>query len=191
MPLNKKGKKILASMEKRYGKKKGKSVFYAMENSGKLKAVKKAAKGADMQVSGMEAALSSEPGISNYSDSKISSGAGGNATDPGIATDSITSFSSNLKTRQQSAGFANVLPGMGAINVLGAALDTFKGRKAMGMNTPNKVQNLTTPQRTAGDNNNQQLCPDGTYPPCKLPGTQKFEHGGAVVISSNVDKDLL
>ena len=39
MPLNKKGKKIKSSMTKRYGKKKGESIFYAMENSGKLKAV--------------------------------------------------------------------------------------------------------------------------------------------------------
>ena len=41
MPLNKKGKKIKKSMVKQYGKKKGKAVFYAMENSGKLKGVKK------------------------------------------------------------------------------------------------------------------------------------------------------
>jgi hypothetical protein len=41
MPLNKKGKKIKKDMEKRYGKKKGQSIFYAMENSGKLKSVKK------------------------------------------------------------------------------------------------------------------------------------------------------
>ena len=41
MPLNKKGKKIKTSMTKRYGKKKGEAVFYAMENSGKLKGVKK------------------------------------------------------------------------------------------------------------------------------------------------------
>jgi hypothetical protein len=45
MPLNAKGKKILASMEKKYGKKKGKTVFYAMENSGKLKRIKKAYSG--------------------------------------------------------------------------------------------------------------------------------------------------
>ena len=45
MPLNAKGKKILASMEKKYGKKKGKTVFYAMENSGKLKKIKKAYSG--------------------------------------------------------------------------------------------------------------------------------------------------
>jgi hypothetical protein len=37
MPLNKKGKKIKKAMTKQYGKKKGEKVFYAMENSGKLK----------------------------------------------------------------------------------------------------------------------------------------------------------
>ena len=41
MPLNKKGKKIKSSMTKRYGKKKGEAIFYAMENSGKIKGVKK------------------------------------------------------------------------------------------------------------------------------------------------------
>ena len=41
MPLNKKCKKIKTSMTKRYGKKKGEAIFYAMENSGKLKGVKK------------------------------------------------------------------------------------------------------------------------------------------------------
>ena len=41
MPLNKKGKKIKTSMTKRYGKKKGEAIFNAMENSGKLKGVKK------------------------------------------------------------------------------------------------------------------------------------------------------
>jgi hypothetical protein len=41
MPLNKKGKKIKKSMVKQYGKKKGKAIFYAMKNSGKLKDVKK------------------------------------------------------------------------------------------------------------------------------------------------------
>lgn len=37
MPLSAKGKEILAKMEKNYGsEKKGKSVFYAMENKGSL-----------------------------------------------------------------------------------------------------------------------------------------------------------
>jgi hypothetical protein len=33
MPLSGIGKKVLRSMEKEYGKKKGKSVFYAMEHT--------------------------------------------------------------------------------------------------------------------------------------------------------------
>ena len=41
MPLNTKGKKILAAMEKEYGKEKGKAVFYASENKGTIKGVKK------------------------------------------------------------------------------------------------------------------------------------------------------
>jgi hypothetical protein len=57
-----------------------------------------------------------------------------------------------------------------------------------------------------GDNN-PSLCPDGTTPPCKTPTTQiknpvstpnpflsgfkAYDDGGEVVISSNVDKDLL
>ena len=41
MPLNAKGKKVLKEMKSEYGAKKGTSVFYAMENAGKLKAVKK------------------------------------------------------------------------------------------------------------------------------------------------------
>lgn len=39
MPLSKKGKKMLSSMVKEYGAKKGKRVFYAMEN--RLKGIKK------------------------------------------------------------------------------------------------------------------------------------------------------
>lgn len=42
MPLTKKGKKIKKAFEKEYGKEKGEKVFYATENKGKLKGVKKA-----------------------------------------------------------------------------------------------------------------------------------------------------
>src|SRR5210317_275097 len=47
MPLTAKGKKLKKKFEKQYGKKKGQSVFYAMENSGKLKKVVKARGGMD------------------------------------------------------------------------------------------------------------------------------------------------
>jgi len=48
MPLNKKGKKIMSSMKEQYGDKKGKAVFYASINKGKIKGVKKAAMGRAM-----------------------------------------------------------------------------------------------------------------------------------------------
>ena len=36
MPLTKKGKEIMASMSKEYGAKKGKEVFYASANKGRI-----------------------------------------------------------------------------------------------------------------------------------------------------------
>lgn len=39
MPLTPKGKKIYSSMEKEYGEKKGKEVFYASQNKGTIKGV--------------------------------------------------------------------------------------------------------------------------------------------------------
>jgi hypothetical protein len=42
MPLNERGQKLRDKFRGQYGKKKGDSVFYAMENSGKLKKVIKA-----------------------------------------------------------------------------------------------------------------------------------------------------
>ena len=41
VPLSKKGKKNLKSMKKQYGKKKGKSVFYASANKGTIKGIEK------------------------------------------------------------------------------------------------------------------------------------------------------
>ena len=73
--------------------------------------------------------------------------------------------------------------------------------KDAGLIKPPKV---TTP---TGGGGGQQLCPDGTYPPCKTPVTQikkpvskansflsdfqSYDDGGEIVISSNVDKNLL
>jgi hypothetical protein len=44
MPLNRKGKKILAAMQSEYGSDKGTRVFYASERSGTIKGVKIMAK---------------------------------------------------------------------------------------------------------------------------------------------------
>ena len=41
MPLTPKGKKIMRSMKKTYGKKKAEQVFYASKNKGKIKNVDK------------------------------------------------------------------------------------------------------------------------------------------------------
>ena len=41
MPMNMKGKKIMKKMMSQYGAKKGKKVYYASENSGKIKGVTK------------------------------------------------------------------------------------------------------------------------------------------------------
>jgi len=41
MPLNEKGKELLKKLIRQYGLKKGKSIFYAMERSGKLKSAKR------------------------------------------------------------------------------------------------------------------------------------------------------
>ena len=41
MPLNEKGRKIMKSMKKQYGKKRGETVFYASKNKGVIKGVEK------------------------------------------------------------------------------------------------------------------------------------------------------
>ena len=41
MPLTDKGKKIMKSMKKQYGKTKAEAVFYASKNKGKIKGVDK------------------------------------------------------------------------------------------------------------------------------------------------------
>lgn len=41
MPLTKKGTKIMAAMKAKYGAKRGKQVFYASANKGKIKGVHK------------------------------------------------------------------------------------------------------------------------------------------------------
>ena len=41
MPLNEKGRKIMKSMKRQYGKKRGEQVFYASKNKGVIKGVEK------------------------------------------------------------------------------------------------------------------------------------------------------
>jgi len=41
VPLTKQGKKVMSSMKKKYGTKKGKKVFYASRNKGRIKGVER------------------------------------------------------------------------------------------------------------------------------------------------------
>ena len=72
------------------------------------------------------------------------------------------------------------------------------------LTTGKKTTGAATIGNTGGGGQNQSLCPDGTNPPCKTPttqikapannflsGFQSYDDGGEVVISSNVDKNLL
>jgi hypothetical protein len=60
-----------------------------------------------------------------------------NATDPDPNVDKPVdtglSFMNNLAARTKAAGFANLVPGMGAFNVVRAAIDTEKMRNEMGI----------------------------------------------------------
>jgi hypothetical protein len=49
MPLTAKGEKILSGMQKQYGEKKGKEVFYASKNAGKITGVDSDERGDDNQ----------------------------------------------------------------------------------------------------------------------------------------------
>ena len=52
MPLTDKGKKIMKSMKKQYGKSEGEKVFYASRNKGTIKGVERAHKGKAMMGKG-------------------------------------------------------------------------------------------------------------------------------------------
>jgi len=84
MPINDKGKKIMMSMKKQYGKKKGEDVFYAMENSGKLKKVLKAKGGKDASKADFTSTNTNQG--SDHSHSRFEAGSGyygGNKTTSG------------------------------------------------------------------------------------------------------------
>jgi hypothetical protein len=57
MPLTEKGEKILSQMKSQYGEKKGKEVFYASKNAGKLTGVDSDERGDDNQHMGFTSGL--------------------------------------------------------------------------------------------------------------------------------------
>ena len=248
MPLNEKGKKILASMKKQYGSKKGKSVFYAMENSGKLTKVLKAKGGMDASKAdfGGRAPGPGDTGgaggfgqatqqFGNKGSSPTSTGGGGNKT----VSSNNTLQNNIVQTGSTTQKFATLPITPLGITIAGltAVENQRRAKRAKGeyFTSQKKIDPITREfYRTEGrplqtkigspdedylkaagvsgfgippnpkeGNQSPTLCPDGTYPPCKTPttqikkpntflsGFQSYEDGGEVVISSNVDKDLL
>lgn len=248
MPLNEKGKKILASMKKQYGTKKGESVFYAMENSGKLTKVVKARGGMD--------ASKSDFGVSTPSPGDTG-GAGGFDRDTqqfgdrgssptstgGKGTPTALSFSQTSSPNNTQSKVSFMPASVQLIGaVANAATKGYRNVKAKGENILSRKVTLPSTRdyyRTTGkpldvmspegkqyliddkrimkpnpikvredDATSINVCPDGSPPPCKLPttqlnnntmkpktgflsGFQAYEDGGEVIISGNVDKDLL
>jgi hypothetical protein len=228
MPLNAKGKKILASMEKKYGKKKGKTVFYAMENSGKLKRIKKAYSGdfmtaetsSSMYDSGKAAADSFQASYSDSDGGSNQQTTGSKTTttkDSGSGGSNLVNIGKSLLT--MGAGKLFDLPtGLATVakKVAGpiqravtpkATKDIADARLSGSFTTSYNYQPKTIPTPSVSDSNIQGGCADGSSPPCKTPTTQiknpvstpnpflsgfkAYDDGGEVVISSNVDKDLL
>ena len=230
MPLNAKGKKILASMEKKYGKKKGKTVFYAMENSGKLKRIKKAYSGdfmtaetsSSMYDSGKAAADSFQASYSDSDGGSNQQTTGSKTTTTkdsgsGGSGPSLTNIGKSLLTMGVSKLF-DLPTGLATVakKVAGpiqraltpkATKDIADARLSGSFTTSYNYQPKTIPTPSVPDSNIQGGCADGSSPPCKTPTTQiknpvstpnpflsgfkAYDDGGEVVISSNVDKDLL
>ena len=226
MPLNDKGKKILASMEKQYGKKKGKTVFYAMENSGKLKGIK-AASGTAVDTGDFGSLAANEANLASGNASVGYTGGDGGGNNNVTTTPTNTGSNNNQKSTNFVTSALNVIgkgldiTGLGYMAQLGkkavqtvqqsARLNKMRNEDILGgemMTTKNMYRPYAPTPNTGGDNApTQQLCPDGTTPPCKTPVTQiknpvstpnpflsgfkAYDDGGEVVISSNVDKSLL
>jgi hypothetical protein len=228
MPLNAKGKKILASMEKKYGKKKGKTVFYAMENSGKLKRIKKAYSGDFMTAETSSSMYDSGKAAAESFQAELSGSDGGNnqqttgsktttTKDSGSGGSNLVNIGKSLLT--MGAGKLFDLPtGLATVakKVAGpiqraltpkATKDIADARLSGSFTTSYNYQPKTIPTPSVSDSNIQGGCADGSSPPCKTPTTQiknpvstpnpflsgfkAYDDGGEVVISSNVDKDLL
>lgn len=204
MPLSDKGQKIKSKMISQYGEKKGKSIFYAMENSGKLKGVLKAAGGKDASKADFKTPSSAgmSPMSQGYTGAKNTS----STINTGGGDNQVTARKGPLKVPP-------IVPGSTIINAVSTNLYNRKNLNQARQDDILGGEMLTTGKKQVkqatipgGNDNSPQLCPDGSAPPCKTPetqikspaqktmflsGFQSYDDGGEVVISSNVDKSLL
>ena len=194
MPLNKKGKKIKKAMTKQYGKKKGEKVFYAMENSGKLRKVTKAKGGMDASKSDFGGGSKSPGGgegrdrdyqqrgmsKADYAKSTQSQNFGGRQSKIGPAVKDVP-FKAPLNFAQSTA-LGLVVPFSGtAINF--AARQNYKGRQKFAKKeglyrdvykTTGKVLQPNSPTgkdylKDAGYGKRPEMQPDRDGPPPILP----------------------
>jgi hypothetical protein len=194
MPLNKKGKKIKRAMTKQYGKKKGEKVFYAMENSGKLRKVTKAKGGMDASKSDFGGGSKSPGGgegrdrdyqqrgmsKADYAKSTQSQNFGGRQSKIGPAVKDVP-FKAPLNFAQSTA-LGLVVPFSGtAINF--AARQNYKGRQKFAKKeglyrdvykTTGKVLQPNSPTgkdylKDAGYGKRPEMQPDRDGPPPILP----------------------
>jgi len=121
--------------------------------------------------------------------------------------------STRTKTAKGETIFGNVKTGQAGMPITrdyyrtaGKPLDVMSPKGTQYMKDAGFLKGPRLNTDTRGGNA-QQLCPDGTRPPCKLPATQikqpvstpntflsgfkAYDDGGEVIISSNVDKSLL
>jgi hypothetical protein len=173
MPLNKKGKKIKKAMTKQYGKKKGEKVFYAMENSGKVKKVKK------LRGGGMDMGNASNQAQSAAMGNSTSSGGGGGRDPSAQYKDSkaLSQKSKQALVDQRNRARARISPSTTAagnvlkgIGVLGFGIPTqITGRMidrssmAFGVPKSTRTKKDTTPKDRGGDG-------DGDGRPPVIPG---------------------
>lgn len=147
-----------------------------------------------------------EPGSGYYGEPVTNTG--GNATTSNVTVPQKKPFQVNTGPMQlPNVGFLTM-----GFNALSRGLYNKKNLKEARKTDILGGEMLTTGQKkvavpTGGDGGGQQqLCPDGSTPPCKTPATQikapakknmfladfrSYDDGGEIVISSNVDKNLL
>ena len=178
MPLNERGQKLRDKFRGQYGKKKGDSVFYAMENSGKLKGILKAKGGADASKDDFKTP-SSSPFSAGYSGAKSA-----------VQTGRVSSNGGNVGGNNQKSVSTKKSFGVPIIGPITAGINLVQNL----MNRPKKhpfsantiKQTKPKPPMTMGNDGPPQIqkCPDGTMPPCKTetitankPNTPNFLSG--------------
>jgi len=142
--------------------------------------------------------------------------AGSNFGSPTGTSFSQTESANNVQARKGPVQVPTIGPLSLGFNLISRSLYNKKNLEEQKKEDPLGGEMLTTRPKTTkqvtindrGDNTPPppQLCPDGSNPPCKSPAVQyvapkqtskflegfkSYDEGGEIVISSNVDKDLL